>query len=252
MRRVIQSLGVIFCLILPLNQAFAQSAIDVAVSYRERIALPPVSALHLELIDTSSTTAAAAPLASQLYRMTAVPMRVTLHYDAALISPEGAYSLTASIWAGDDRIFQSTERYDPFSDTGDAGFEMILSASGNGDAASATRQTITGVEWAVTEVAGEPWPNDDPATLIIDAEMSFALFGGCNRFAGQLLRLDRQIAFPAQFAGTMMACPDGVEQLERSVLEALPRVASYVRYRTGLVMMDADGVAMMHLTERPE
>lgn len=252
MRRVIQSLTFFFCFFMPINFAYAQTTIEVEVSYRERIALPPLAELHLELFDVSRADAAGKTLASQRYRMTGVPMQVMLHYDADLIEPEGVYSLAASIWSGDVQIFRSTERYDPLSASQDAPLEMILSAIDEAEAASPTRQRISGVEWAVTEVAGEPWSNEDPATLIIDDEMNFALFGGCNRFVGRLLRLDREISFPANFAGTMMACPDAVETLERSVLEALPRVASYVRYRTGLVFMDAGGTAIMHFTQRPE
>ncbi|PXW70405.1 putative lipoprotein [Loktanella sp. PT4BL] len=252
MRRVIQSLTFFFCFFMPINFAYAQTTIEVEVSYRERIALPPLAELHLELFDVSRADAAGKTLASQRYRMTGVPMQVMLHYDADLIDPQGVYSLAASIWSGDVQIFRSTERYDPLSASQDAPLEMILFAVDEAEAASPTRQRISGVEWAVTEVAGEPWSNEDPATLIIDDEMNFALFGGCNRFVGRLLRLDREISFPANFAGTMMACPDAVETLERSVLEALPRVASYVRYRTGLVFMDAGGTAIMHFTQRPE
>jgi putative lipoprotein len=252
MRRVIQNLTFFFCFIMPINHAYAQTTIDVAVSYRERIALPPLAELHLQLLEVSRADAAAKPLASQLYRMTGVPIQVKLHYDEDLIAPEGVYSIAASIWSDDVRIFRSTERYNPFSDSGNLTIEMTLFAIDEAEAASPAHQRITGVEWAVTEVAGEPWSNEDPATLIIDDEMNFALFGGCNRFVGQLLRLDSEISFPANFAGTMMACPDGVERLERSLLDNLPSVTSYVRYRTGLVLMDESGVALMHFKERPE
>ncbi|PUB17231.1 YbaY family lipoprotein [Yoonia sediminilitoris] len=252
MRYALQNLSFLFCLIMPLNQAYAQTTIDVAVSYRERIALPPLAELHLELLDVSRTDTAAKPLSSLRRRITGVPMQVELHYDADLIAPEGVYALAASIWSGDSPIFRSTERYDPFSHSEDATLEMMLSAVDEAATVPPTLQHISGVEWAITEILGEPWSNDDPATLIIDDESNFELFGGCNRFIGQLLQIDGEISFPANFAGTMMACPDETERLERSVLDALPRAASYVRYRTGLVLMDASGIALMHFTVRPE
>ncbi len=223
----------------------------MTVTYRERIALPPLAELHLQLLDVSRADAAARPLAFQRYLMTGVPLQVALQYDADLIAPEGVYSLAASIWSGHVRIFQSTERYDPVLGSENATSEMILAAVGEADAASPTSPRTTGVEWAITEVAGEPWSNNDPATLIIDDERNFALFGGCNRFIGELFQIDGEISFPANFAGTMMACPDEVERLERRVLDALPRVSSYVCYLTGLVMMDANGVVIMHFAERP-
>ena len=104
----------------------------------------------------------------------------------------------------------------------------------------------------MTEVFGEAWPNDDPATLVIDDEMNVSAFGGCNRFRGQLQPSGRGLAFPENMAGTMMACPDAVEAVERRFLAALMQVSDYVRYGGGLVMMDAEGRAVMHFIETPE
>ena len=78
------------------------------------------------------------------------------------------------------------------------------------------------------------------------------MFGGCNRFVGQVFLADGEIAFPENFAGTMMACPGEAEALERTLLETLRKVSGYVRYGTGLVMTDADGNGLLHFEERPE
>lgn len=104
----------------------------------------------------------------------------------------------------------------------------------------------------MTEVFGEAWGNDDPATLVIDNEMNFSIFGGCNRFSGQLVFWGDGLAFPEDFAATLMACPDEVEALERRFLAALRRVVDYVRYGAGLVMIDAEGRAVLHFAEAPE
>ncbi|MFC6637165.1 META domain-containing protein [Sulfitobacter sediminilitoris] len=80
--------------------------------------------------------------------------------------------------------------------------------------------------------------------------MRFSIFGGCNRFIGDLALSEGTIAFPESFAGTLMACPDDVERHERAFLDALARVHSYVRYGTGLVLTDRSGGALLHFVER--
>jgi putative lipoprotein len=82
--------------------------------------------------------------------------------------------------------------------------------------------------------------------------MNVAIFGGCNRFVGSVTVTGGQIAFPDNFAGTLMACPPDVEELERGFLAALRGVVGYVRYGTGLVLTDGEGRALLHLVERPE
>ena len=104
----------------------------------------------------------------------------------------------------------------------------------------------------MTEVFGEAWPNDDPAALVIDDEMNVSAFRGCNRFRGQLQPSGRGLAFPDNLAGTMMACPDEVEAQERRFLAALVQVSDYVRYGSGLVIVDAEGRAVLHFVETPE
>jgi putative lipoprotein len=111
---------------------------------------------------------------------------------------------------------------------------------------------IQGIAWRVTEVLGEAWVGDDPATLAIDDTMRFSIFGGCNRYVGQLALNGNRIAFPPDMAGTLMACPEAGDVQERRFVDALRRVATYVRYGAGLVLMDAGGTALMHFEQAPD
>jgi putative lipoprotein len=104
----------------------------------------------------------------------------------------------------------------------------------------------------VTEVLGEAWGNDDPATLVIDNEMNLSIFGGCNRFSGQLVFLGERLMFSEDFAATSMACPDEVEMLERRFLSGLRQVVDYLRYGAGLIMTNAKGHAVLYFVETPE
>lgn len=250
----------IFCLFvsiiafsaMPLAAEAQPETLEVTVSYRERIALPPDAELDVQLLDVSRTDAVVRRIASQRFAMRGVPMTVTLSYDRQIIDAQASYAVVAAIWSGDDQLFRAIKRSNAFGSEGAGPVDIVLAMVVRDDGITAPPRLISGIEWAVTEVAGTVWSNDDPATLLIDGAMNFSIFGGCNRFGGQLTLSDGAIAFPQDFAGTLMACPDEIEALERSFLDVLARVSGYVRYGAGLVMTDADGNALLHFTERPE
>lgn len=226
--------------------------VEVTVSYRERIALPPDAQLEVELLDVSRADARATRIASQRFAMTGVPMTVTLTYDPQLVSDTARFSLGAVIWSGDRQIFALMPPA-MLPDGPDAGpvDVMLAMVTEEGTDADPTLP-ITGIAWRVTEILGEPWSGNDPATLAIDEEMRFSIFGGCNRFAGQLALEGNSISFPPEFAGTLMACPEAVEAQERTFFDALRRVTNHVRYGAGLVLTDAGGNALMHFEQAPE
>lgn len=253
MRRLLLPVLMLLTLVSTSSAALADAdTMDVTVSYRERIALPPDAELEVRLLDVSRADAHAKQISAQRFLMAGVPMTVTLNLDPQIIVADARYAIEATIWSGDDQVFRGTIRNDAFGAERPGSVDMVLTMVTSGEDAMGAPRTVAGLEWAVTEVLGEPWINDDPATLVIDDEMNFAVFGGCNRFVGQVVLSDGEITFPQNFAGTLMACPDEVETLERSFLAALARVAGYVRYGGGLVMTDAAGHALLHFVERPE
>ena len=253
MRPILRLIVAILATALAASTAMAETAeLELSVTYRERIALPPGAQLEVQLIEAARADAPSTRIASQRFAMTGVPMTVILPYDTQVIDPRGRYAVVADIWDGDKRLFRTTSRYSVL-DGGDAAtVEMVLTMAEGGGDAPEPGLPITGIEWAVTEVAVAPWGNDGPATLNIDTEMNVAIFGGCNRFVGAVTVTGGQIAFPENLAGTLMACPPEVEELERGFLEALRGVVGYVRYGAGLILTDADGRALLHFVERPK
>lgn len=225
--------------------------LNVTVSYRERIALPPDAELDVQLLDISRADARAKLLSAQRFSMTGVPMSVQLNYDAAMIEDRARYAVRAEIWTEDKKMFQATTTL-PALGGETPELDIVLMRVMTETEDTQRNRSITGVSWAVAEVAGVPWPNDDSATLTIDEEMRFSLFGGCNRFIGSVEAFDSRITFPEQFAGTLMACPDEIETAERSLLEALHSATRYVRFGGGLIFLDEHDVALLHFFERPE
>lgn len=184
--------------------------------------------------------------------MTDVPMTVALFYDRKVLGETYRYSVIASIWSAGTSIFRTTKPLDIIGQPNGVSVDLLLTMVSDENDNIANGRSIAGIEWAVTEISGLPWPNDDPATLIFDTESNVSAFGGCNRFRGKAVTSDGALAFYEDFAGTLMACPDPLEDLERRFLNALRQVAGYVRYGAGLLLTDAQGNAVMHLVQRPE
>lgn len=233
--------------------AQAQSgSLEVTATYRERIAVPPDAQLYVQLLDVTRADAMAIPIASQRFAMSGVPVTVTLTYDPTIIAGGQSYTVAASLWSGDQQLFRTPRRYLVLDGVSDAAVDVVMSMVEQADDASVPTQMLSGIRWAVTEIEGVAWINDDPATLLVDDALAFSIYGGCNRFTGQIGVSGDQITFPENYAGTLMACPDDAEGQERRFLAALARVARYVRYGAGLVMMDANGVAVLHFEDKPE
>jgi putative lipoprotein len=112
-------------------------------------------------------------------------------------------------------------------------------------------KSIHGTTWAVYEIAGRIVVAEDPPTLTLDQGGQFGLYGGCNRFSGELDAGKGSFRMPENFAGTMMACPEDRERLERDTLEALSEATGYVRNGSNLALTNEAGVPILRLREMP-
>lgn len=253
MRLMILGVALILAAVSTALPAPAEPAVlEVAVSYRERVALPPDAQLELQLLGVSPAAARSKRIASQRVAISSVPMRVSLNYDPQIVSGQDQYILVARIWSGDEVIFRTTAPDVVLDEMPGDRVEMWLSQVTENDTVVAPPVGISGIDWIVTEIGGESWGADEPATLAISGENGFSIFGGCNRFSGQLFLLVGEIAFPQDFAGTLMACSDDAEAWERRFIGAIRKASGYVRYGTGLVLVDPAGKALLHFVKRPE
>ena len=254
MRNLVGILSLVVWLIAAPTVVMAEmETLSVEVSFRERIALPPDARLDVRIHEVTESDGQGEAIAFQRFAMTSVPMTVSLNYDPQVVGEGSGYTVFAAIRApGGQQMFRATRILETLGGEDKTPVDILLMMVPDAEFASAVPRRISGVSWTVTEVFGEAWQNDDPATLVIDDETNFAIFGGCNRFTGQLAPSGLGLAFPENIAGTMMACPDEVEALERRFLAALMQVSDYVRYGAGLVMMDSDRRAVLHFVETPE
>jgi putative lipoprotein len=109
---------------------------------------------------------------------------------------------------------------------------------------------LEGTRWGLEVLNGRPAPagaGGKPVDLTLDPDEGRAAgFSGCNRFTGGYTLEQRPDGSPGlsfgPAAGTMMACPEGME-LEREFLQTLPKTTGY-RLRGGRLTLLADGAEL--------
>ncbi|MEM7074295.1 MAG: YbaY family lipoprotein [Pseudomonadota bacterium] len=244
--------AVLIWLVTGLPVTAGDGVLNVAIAYRERIALPPDAVAQVVLLDTSRQDAPAVRLSSQRFAMTGVPMAVELHYDPALIDDAHSYSVSAEILSGDTTLFRTTSNNPVITQGAPGSVALTLTQVSASDTGSGSQPRITGLAWAAYEIGGRAIAPEDPPTLTLDGQGRFGLFSGCNRFTGTATIGDGTIAFPENFAGTLMACPENREQLQQQTLDAVRAATAFVRDGDLLALTDASGTATIRFRAQPE
>ena len=221
--------------------------LDVTVTYRERIALPPDAVVEVELLDTSRADAPSIRMSSQRFRLTGVPQSFQIGYDPALIDERFTYTVAARILSGDATLFRSTTATPVLTRGAPDAVELTLEKMQRTAGPIDTSGKITGLSWEVYEIGGRALVVENPPTLQFDEAGRFGLFAGCNRFTGTAEIGAGTIEFPDNFAGTLMVCPEPREKLERDTLDAIGRSVGYVRSGSLLALTGEAGAVTMRL-----
>jgi uncharacterized lipoprotein YbaY/heat shock protein HslJ len=111
------------------------------------------------------------------------------------------------------------------------------------EAPSSSTATLENTYWRLTNVRGYAVMVADrqrePHLILQPAQHRVAGSGGCNRLAGGYTLAGEHLTF-GRTAGTLMACPQGMEQ-ERAFLDALATVATWRIEGQRLDMLDQRG-----------
>jgi len=112
---------------------------------------------------------------------------------------------------------------------------------------------LDGVEWVLKQFgSGDKVPEDSEITLVFD-DGRVSGHSACNRYMGNVIAKDggSVIEF-GPLAGTMMACPDELMELERRYLKALAGVRkfSFLVGQLALTSVDEDGQVSILVFER--
>ncbi len=210
--------------------------------YRERILLPPGVELEVQLQDVSLADAPAKVLASvSMNPENAPPWSWSLQYDESAVDERMRYGLRATVRQGDKLLFTTTEAVDPFR--GDS-TDLLLRSVARAPAAQ-LQDTVWQLHTLNGEEAGAG-AGGRRVDLLLESDSGRASgFSGCNRYTGGFT-VEQGDDGPAGLsfgpaAGTMMACPEGME-LEREYLQALARVTGFRLRGDNLALLDGDTV----------
>jgi uncharacterized lipoprotein YbaY/heat shock protein HslJ len=114
---------------------------------------------------------------------------------------------------------------------------------------SVPNETAAAIEeqyWKLVSVGGGPVkvtePQREPHIILHSDTKRVSGSGGCNRLTGSYTLKGEQITF-GQMAGTMMACPDGMEQ-EQAFLAALTHATRWRVTHGEMQLFDASGTLL--------
>ncbi len=118
--------------VVPRTGGSASAQVTGTVTYRERIALPPVAAVRVELVDVSRADAAAVVLGEQLIETGGrqVPFSFAIAFDPLGIDERMSYAVQARIEASGRLLFISDQRYAVITRGAPKHVDMILRSAG--------------------------------------------------------------------------------------------------------------------------
>ena len=216
-------LAVAIFVLLPLGCASSQilsqeSHISGTAAYRERMALPPQSELHLVLYGIASDGSREKLKVHDLVIQGQVPVAFRL----SGIHPQAeAYELEASILADGEVLFATAAPLAVHS--GDTNVHLMLHRVLSEQPVSSSLPSpslpdLMEKQWVLSRLHGEPvqkFPDQPEPHLIFTPESAGMLrlsgSDGCNRLIGTCQITEDSVQF-SQMGSTMMLCPAGEEQ----------------------------------------
>ena len=128
---------------------------------------------------------------------------------------------------------------------------MLLRRAGGSappPAESGVTASLENTYWKLISLRGQPvvvvQNQREPHFVLHAALKRVAGSGGCNHLTGEYTLDGDRLSF-GRTAGTLMACPQGMEQ-ERAFLDTLTSVARWRIEGQRLELLDAGGAALVH------
>lgn len=228
----------------------AQSTLSGTAMYRERMALPPGAVFEATLEDVSRVDAAAEVIGQvRIESPGNPPIHFTIPYDPARISAGHRYVVRARILDRDALMFTTDTAYPVLVPGKPDAPELLLKRASAGPAAT---PAIENIEWHLVRLGTTPAvianEQNAPRLTLQSADRRVAGSGGCNRMGGSYELEGTRLEF-SQMVGTMMACPQGMEQ-ERLFHQALAKVKGWRLDGAVLELLDASGQPVLALERR--
>ena len=252
-----RSFFAIFVMILSLASPALAAKIDLPgqVTYRERIALPDLATLEIQLVDQTLPSLPPRIDVKATIGHGQVPLSFNLNFDDAIIIPTHSYALIASIGVEGGLLFRNFEPYvvNPLAPaqpvmivTNLVGQTAAPSAS-SAEPANPTSPAILDSVWTLTTLNGAPILPRTRPSLTIGADMRAGGSGGCNSWFAQAEIKDETLRL-GSITSTLKGCTQSVNLQEAAFKEALGAVATWSVAGDQLTLFGADGKALLVFT----
>lgn len=234
------------------NAAPSEASLTGTATYRERIALPPGAVFEATLEDVSRADAPAEVLGrTRMESPGNPPFKFSIAYDPARIDPSHRYTVRAKV-THEDRLMFTTDTHYPVLSAGQPNHVDMLMRMPPSSASTASTATLENTYWKLMRLGSDAITVADnqlePHFILQPDQKRVAGSGGCNRMMGSYTLDGSKLTF-SQMAGTMMACPQGMD-LERAFYAALPRVATWRIDGETLELFDAEGASVAEFESR--
>lgn len=205
-----------------------------AVTYRERIALPPGALVTVQLADISLADAPAAVIAEQKVAPTGqLPIPFELKFDTSAIQQKSTYALQARITFNDQLMFMATERHevDPLADAPQTVVVTLVRKKG------VEAVPIVGQVWSLQFIDGIGGV-ESKATFHVDENGKVTGQAPCNRYFASA-EIKGSALTVGKPGATMMACEAKLMTQEQAFFGALEKVAGF-RVENGRLILTAE------------
>jgi len=246
--------AVVVSLCLLVSPAFAaRVTLSGQVTYRERIALPELATLEIQLVDETLPSLpprldVRAPIAAN----GGVPLSFTLAFEDALILPTHNYALIAAISANGGLLFRNFEPYavNPLAPVepvlivtnlvGQVQEQSAMSSAATTDAPPALLDSI----WMAVSIGDKPILPGTRPSITIGADMRAGGNGSCNSwFAPAQIDGDRLTL--GSITATQKGCTQSVNLQEAAFKAALAATMRWQVSGDELTLFGSDGKALL-------
>jgi len=214
------------------------------VTYRERIALPPLALVEVKLIDPASTEAseylAATTVRTEGHQ---VPISFELPYDPNKVLTTHTYVVRAAIRDGDKTLFTTNTIHPVITKGNPKEVELVLVKVGDFEGGAETSGTLVGTSWKLQDLQGSRVLGQVEATLSFPEVGMVAGNATCNRFFGTVQIEGESMKF-GPIGSTKMACVDSVMNQETKYLQALREVERFtIQEPDHILLLKSDGTS---------
>lgn len=223
------------------------STISGSLAYRERIALTPGYTLKVTLSDVSMADGIATKVAetSRVLQNEQVPLSFELEVEGGKLMPRNRYQLRAVLHDPAGELAWTTGTAYPIDATlqnQDLGELLLAGVARTAPPPLPGPQALAGTGWQVDDVASGGLVDGVNITLNFDADGRVNGSSGCNTYMGSYSQSGSELEL-GQLAGTLMACPPALMDLERIFLDILGGAVEYSidPDMGGLTITSADG-----------